>query len=76
MITVLALWSRDHAVCHICGKFVPYPYTSKFGDPDRASRDHVVPKSLGGTNRATNIKLAHASCNASKANGMPLIIYG
>jgi 5-methylcytosine-specific restriction endonuclease McrA len=41
MISVLNLWIRDGGVCHLC----PEPVGLS-----EASRDHVIPRSKGGSN--------------------------
>lgn len=39
-------------------------------DDDWASTiDHIIPKSLGGTNAFTNLRAAHRKCNAERGNG-------
>ena len=51
--------------CHLCGHPVPYPDTEKKkGSGMGATVDHIVPRSRGGTNCLTNLKLAHAFCNS------------
>ena len=45
--------------CWLCGEFVE--------EKDR-SVDHVVPRSQGGSNRRSNLKLAHRKCNSSKGS--------
>lgn len=62
MITLSQLYKRDKAICHICGERV-----QRLSD---ATRDHIVPKALGGkTGRgSTNIALAHRWCNKRKGN--------
>lgn len=37
-----------------------------------ATLEHVVPRSLGGTNALDNLKLACESCNRARGNGPPL----
>ncbi len=44
--------------CHICGK--------RFTKADAATLDHVIALADGGTNDASNIALAHRSCNCRK----------
>jgi 5-methylcytosine-specific restriction endonuclease McrA len=44
--------------CHICGK--------RFTKKDPATLDHVIPISNGGRHEASNIALAHKSCNSRK----------
>jgi 5-methylcytosine-specific restriction protein A len=46
--------ARDRYVCGICG------------GPGADAVDHVVPASLGGTNHPSNLRAAHASCNARR----------
>lgn len=60
MITLAKLAKRDKWICHICTKRV-----NSLAD---ATREHVVPKHLGGTAgiNSSNIKLAHRWCNEAK----------
>lgn len=44
-------------VCHLCGK------------PGADSVDHVIPRSLGGSDDLTNLRPAHFTCNSSRGNG-------
>lgn len=60
MISLDKLYVRDSSICHLCKRFV------KRCD---ASRDHVIPRSRGGCNAASNIALAHKKCNNLKGNG-------
>jgi hypothetical protein len=54
------LYKKYRGVCWICRKFVPR---------DQASRDHIKPKSLGGTYEKENMALAHKVCNSKRGNG-------
>lgn len=48
--------------CHLCGR------------DGATTADHVVPRSLGGTDELTNLRPAHSSCNY-KRQDMPLHIW-
>jgi hypothetical protein len=56
---LLSLFIRDESICWLCNK----PVTR-----EQASRDHVIPKSLGGPNHLENYKLAHKDCNSYRGN--------
>ncbi len=43
---------------------------SRKGD-DPETIEHILPRSLGGTNRIENLRLAHRSCNLAVANLPP-----
>jgi 5-methylcytosine-specific restriction endonuclease McrA len=58
-ITTDALYERDGGLCHICERAVRR---------EDAEPDHVIPLSRGGSNDATNVKLAHVSCNRRKSD--------
>jgi hypothetical protein len=60
MITLSKLYKRDKGICHICNTRV-----NRLSD---ASRDHVIPKSLGGRGVTHNIALAHRWCNKQKGH--------
>lgn len=48
--------------CHLCGLPIPEWLVNR-KHPLARTADHVVPKSLGGLNRAYNRRPAHACCN-------------
>lgn len=59
-----SIYERDGWVCQLCGDPV---------DPDAAPRtrgyaslDHVVPRSHGGSDDPSNLRLAHMGCNADR----------
>ena len=43
--------------CHLCKQYVPVA---------EMSFDHIVPSSLGGTNKPENLALAHITCNQER----------
>ena len=58
-LTNRALFARDHNLCMYCG----------FKQPDsNLTRDHVVPKSLGGQDQWDNVVAACKRCNHRKGN--------
>ena len=67
-----ALWEQAPHVCSLCGQ----PITAGPGarlpdgrrDPHRASVDHTLARSRGGTDWAGNLRLAHLDCNSAKGN--------
>jgi 5-methylcytosine-specific restriction endonuclease McrA len=54
------LFGRDRNVCAYCGKYFPN-FTS-------LSRDHILPRSKGGTNSWMNLVTSCKDCNAEKGN--------
>lgn len=56
---LINLFQRDEAICWLCCGIVTH---------ETASRDHVIPRSLGGPNRMSNYKLAHKECNVLRGN--------
>jgi hypothetical protein len=57
------LAQRDHGRCGLCRQRV----TEACGELG-PSVDHVVPRSLGGSDDLANLQLAHLRCNRSKGN--------
>lgn len=49
--------------CHYCGQLLGSPGGNR---PHSFSRDHVVPRSAGGSNRADNVVAACRRCNLDK----------
>lgn len=67
------VYERDNGVCYLCGKPCDWnDYEERDGvivyGNNYPSRDHVVPKSMGGANDWQNIRLAHRICNSLKAD--------
>ena len=60
------IYNRDKWICKICKK--PVEKDLSFPNPKRASLDHIIPLSRGGTHESGNVQLAHLSCNTSKGN--------
>lgn len=58
----LTVYEREGGRCHICKKLVP---------KEHFSLDHITPRSKGGTDSATNLRIAHIGCNASRGNRGP-----
>ena len=54
-------------VCPSCIKW--YTYQSKWTQP---TKDHIIPKSKGGSNRVENIRIICRKCNNDRGN-KPLI---
>lgn len=64
-ISLKQLWLRDMKQCWICHKHV------RFVD---ASRDHIVPVSLGGSHAQSNLRLAHMDCNSERGNQVSAVL--
>lgn len=60
------LYRKYRGICWICRKFCPR---------DKASRDHIIPESLGGSSEITNLALAHKTCNNKRGNGYREIMF-
>jgi len=58
-------FKRQNGLCHLCGK--PMNLSKDLNNHDRATADHIIPKSLGGWTKG-NIKAAHAKCNLRRGN--------
>lgn len=72
-ITIKKLYSRDHGICHICGKLTDWNDYKIINNKKRSYRnypsiDHIIPVSSGGVHSWGNVALAHLGCNARKGN--------
>lgn len=56
---------RDGWHCHLCKRVVAWA---------DATADHVVPRSVGGTNALTNLRLAHRSRGAGRTPGQLVLV--
>lgn len=62
-----AIYDRDDWTCGICLE----PVDRKLIGTDsiwRASLDHIIPRSIGGTNDPENLRLAHFWCNSARCD--------
>ena len=62
-LTQRNLFTRDKYVCQYCGR-----HKSQLKDREFLTRDHVIPKDMGGRDRWDNVVTACSSCNNKKAN--------
>ncbi len=60
---------RDGWVCWLCDG--PVDPAAPVGSAGHATVDHVVPRSRGGSNDPSNLRLAHRRCNMARANHLP-----
>lgn len=58
------LLNRDNHTCGICSKHIDT--SIKYPNPMSATVDHILPRSLGGTNDVDNLQPSHALCNSTK----------
>jgi 5-methylcytosine-specific restriction endonuclease McrA len=61
------LMSRDGANCSICHDLLDR-HIHDYHDPRYITFDHVVPRSDGGLDHLTNLRLAHQQCNNERGN--------
>lgn len=73
---ILKTWGR---VCHICwaagitDQRAVIDLELLWPDPRCFTRDHVVPRSLGGSDEIENLRPAHHQCNRNRGNA-PLAV--
>lgn len=58
-----AIYERDGWVCQLCNGAINFDATEH---ADRASLDHIVPQSRGGSHDPSNLRMAHVGCNARR----------
>lgn len=60
------IYERDNWTCGICNGSIDR--AALFPHPQSASLDHIVPLSLGGAHKPSNVRATHLYCNASRGN--------
>lgn len=70
----LAIWERDDYKCAYCGCQVFV--NARECAPDKATLDHVHPRSRGGTNAQSNLVTACYDCNQRKADREAIVSDG
>lgn len=63
---LLAVAERDGWICWLCGERVDPRARGR----RRATRDHVIPRSKGGPDALSNLRLAHFNCNTRRGDRM------
>lgn len=58
---------RDKWICHLCKQMIPESAVGRLNSED-PSCDHLIPRSKGGTDAPSNIKITHSSCNKARGN--------
>jgi len=66
--SVAELVNRDGPNCSICGDPVDMTLRARVDGYMGPSIDHILPRSLGGSDEPENLALAHLSCNMQKSN--------
>ena len=66
--TIDRLRERDGSLCHLCLHPLWFDCPKRKLDDLAPSIDHILPKSMGGTNTLKNLKLAHRVCNGGRKN--------
>ena len=64
----MAIYERDRWMCWLCETLVSRDLIGT-RDHWRPSHDHVIPKSGGGTDDPSNLRLAHWWCNSVRSDG-------
>lgn len=70
----LEVFERDEWICHLCQKLIDK--TLRGDSWWRATLDHVLPLSRGGTHTWDNVKAAHWKCNMDKGNSFVTQVAG
>ncbi len=65
-VTNTFLFARDRYRCQYCGR-----HRSELRQREFLTRDHVLPRSRGGSNTWRNVVAACSPCNNRKANKLP-----
>lgn len=68
----LAIYERDGWTCGFC--LLPVDATLKGDDPFGPTLDHILPRSLGGSDDESNLRLCHRYCNTVRSNRAALTV--
>lgn len=62
------IFYRDGGICEICGQNVGICRLPRWNSPPVGAADHIIPRSRGGQNEESNLRLLCGRCNASKGS--------
>lgn len=68
----LVVFERDEWICNICSELIDKRLRGN--NWMRATLDHVIPLSRGGTHTYDNVAAAHWRCNMEKGNQLTLSV--
>lgn len=54
------LYEKAKGICYVCKKRC---------SRTQASREHVIPRSIGGSDEESNLTISHKRCNSKRGNG-------
>lgn len=60
------IYFQSNGRCGICNELIDLAI--KHPDPQSYSIDHIIPRSVGGIHKASNLQAAHLGCNMKKSN--------
>lgn len=60
------IYYRDSGLCQLCQGSIDT--NIKYPDPMSLSLDHIIPRSQGGTDAATNLRATHLVCNVRRGD--------
>jgi 5-methylcytosine-specific restriction endonuclease McrA len=69
----LSIYERDGYKCYRCGRIVKAGAKRRRKGFPLATLDHYIPKKIGGTNHACNLKTCCDKCNNSKGSKVPKV---
>lgn len=64
-------WHAQEGICALCGHRMPYPLDHTGPKEWRASCEHVIPLTMGGSDHLGNIVASHRCCNSWKSSHPP-----
>lgn len=56
------IYNKGNGCCQLCGRKIPFKSFTV---------DHIIPRSMGGTDAMDNLQCTHRSCNIQKASYLP-----
>lgn len=69
---IAKIYHRENGKCFWCGRKVKCPWTNKESNgiifDDHGTKDHLLPKSHGGTSKVYNLVLSCYGCNNIRGN--------
>ena len=64
---IITLRKRDGDMCYLCGNFIDFS-NRDITSPEYRTIDHIKPVKYGGSDRQSNLKLAHRKCNEKRGS--------